>query len=778
MQHSEISAPTSWDLVLIGGGHSHSIVLKQWGANPLPGTRLTLISDTCHTPYSGMLPAHVAGFYRFEESHIDLRPLAEFAGAQFVADRAIGLDLQNRRVLCDRHPPIAFDFLSLDIGSTPTVDPELHPRAIPVKPVPLFLQAWNQTIAEMQRAKERVEPWCVGVVGGGIGGVELALSMQQRLRDLWQQAEIHLFHRNAELAPGHNRTTRDRLLRLLRDRGIRVHLGDGVEMLKAAERRTVVCCRSGSNVTCDRVFWTTHASAPPWIAAAGLATDDRGFLLVDNTLRSVSHPFVFAAGDVATMQNHPRPKAGVFAVRQGKPLYENLRRALRQQPLASFTPQRKYLTLIGTGTGKAIAARGSWCFGPSRLFWHWKDWVDRRFMERFQTFPEMSESADRQTSNPTAGQMKAMRCAGCGAKASGNVLQQALQRLQAERPEAFAAEGAIADLQAPDDAAVTRVPTGKWLAQTVDVFPSLVSDPFVFGQIAANHSLSDLWAVGAEPHSALAIATLPYASEAKQAETLYQILSGALEIFVREQTALVGGHTVEGPQLSLGFACNGWVDDRSFWRKGGAKPGDRLILTKPLGTGTLFAAHARYRADGRWIEAAIATMIRSNGPAARCLHRHGATACTDVTGFGFLGHLLEMLRASQVGAEIDLDRLPLLPGALATASAGFLSSLHPVNARAASAIANDKDFRDRAAYPLLFDPQTSGGLLAAVPAENAEACLTDLRSQPCPDACMVGTAIETPAKTSVDSANALSGTISEIVILESSATRRSQPGTP
>ncbi|MBO1346168.1 MAG: FAD-dependent oxidoreductase [Hormoscilla sp. GUM202] len=372
------------NLVFIGGGHSHAIALRLFGLNPLPGVSLTLITDRSHTPYSGMLPGHVAGFYNFDECHIDLPHLCQFARSQIYIDRAIGLDLENNRILCADRPAVSFDLLSIDIGSTPAKIsvPGAAKYAIAAKPVPQFLQAWNQLISE---TAERRKPIIISIVGGGAGGVELALTMQQRLRKVIgrENVKIHLFHRGRELMNSHNLWVRQRLERILIQRGIQLHLQENVCEVKPAG----VMCESGLTVECDRIFWVTQASAPSWLGESGLTTDSKGFILVESTLRSVSHGQVFAAGDIATMKNYQRPKAGVFAVRQGKPLFENLQQMLLSKPLQPYLPQQEILGLIGTGDGRAIASRGNWGCGPSKLLWVWKDYIDRKFMRLFGDLP-------------------------------------------------------------------------------------------------------------------------------------------------------------------------------------------------------------------------------------------------------------------------------------------------------------------------------------------------------------------------------------------------------
>jgi selenide, water dikinase len=717
------------DLVLIGGGHSHAIVLKLWGMQPIPGVRLTLISDGSDTPYSGMLPGHVAGMYSREECHIDLRSLCQFAGAQFYLDQAIGLDLVNQQVLCADRPPVGFDYLSIDIGSTPAL-PQVFDlnligkTVIPAKPVPQFLQWWNDLFQQLQNHSQLT----LGIVGGGVGGVELALNVQQRLQPQLEQLELHLVSRSATLLPQQNPWVQQYFQQLLTQRGIQIHLQETVESFDGK----VLQCRSGLSIDCDATVWVTQATAPDWLKAAGLAVDERGFVQVDETLQSISHPNVFATGDIAAMIDHPRPKAGVFAVRQGKPLFENLQAVFKGKSLTKYLPQRDYLSLIGTGDGIAVAVRGPIVLdGP--WVWRWKQQIDRRFMRRFRDLkmgPGSELLAGEASIEPPP-----MYCAGCGAKVGSSVLSRVLERIQ---PMIEQRQDVLLGLDSPDDAAVLQVPQGQVLVQTIDYFPTLINDPFLFGKIAVNHSLSDLFAMGAAAHSALAMVTIPYGTASKQEETLFQLLSGAIEMLKTTNTQLVGGHTIVGEQLTFGLSCNGFADPTQLLKKSGMQVGDCLILTKPLGIGALFAAQMRQQARPDWIDRAIEVMLQSNFTASQIFLKAGATACTDVTGFGLLGHLSEMLRASQVAVRLNLDAMPILPGGKEVTQRGIVSSLYAQNQRSQTSIANLEQMATHPLFPLLFDPQTSGGLLAAVPRSELESCLQALRQVGYGQSCGIG----------------------------------------
>ena len=730
--------PVLRDIVLVGGGHSHVGVLKSFGMKPIPGVRITLICTDMHTPYSGMLPGYVAGHYDFDEVHIDLSRLAVFAGARLYRDEVTGLDRINKKVLCRSRPPVPYDQLSINIGSTPQLRqvPGATEFTVAVKPIQRFNDRW---LALLDRVQHHAGKLTIAVVGAGAGGVELLLAMQFRLRNEMQKwgrnpddLVFHLFTDAANILPTHNTSVRRRFDAVLAARGVVVHRNAGVTEVFAGHLKTA----TGDVLATDEIVWVTSAGGAPWLRDTGLELDAVGFINVTDTLQTVTDPNIFAAGDIASMINYKLEKAGVFAVRQGVPLTANLRRAVEGTPLVPYHPQRTWLALISTGDKYAVASRG-WLHFAGTVVWQWKDWIDRRFMTKFQDLTPMDTSAPRTAASATnavklsqeeslqAISAIAMRCGGCGAKVGATVLSRALSNLHpVDRDDV------VIGLKDPDDAAVVRVPPGKAMVHSVDFFRSFIDDPYIFGKVAANHSLGDIWAMGAEAQSATAVVTVPSGLESKVEDVLFQMMTGALEVLNDANCALVGGHTGEGKELALGFAVNGLIDDdpAKILRKSGMRPGDVLILTKPIGTGTLFAAHARLAAKGRWIDAALQSMVVSNRLGAQCLFKHGATACTDLTGFGLLGHLVEMTRPSEVDAELNLSALPLLDGAEECVAAGIVSSLQSANVRLRRALRNQEAMVKHPRYPLIFDPQTAGGLLASVPADRVDACITELHA--------------------------------------------------
>jgi selenide, water dikinase len=376
------------DIVLIGAGHAHIEVLRSFGLKPELGARLTLVTRQPWTPYSGMLPGLIAGLYAFEDAHIDVRPLCAFAGARLILDEAAGIDLAGRGMLCESGASVSFDILSLDIGSTPNTQgaPGAGRHAVAVKPIDGFLARFE---AVRRRVLEKPGKARIAVVGGGAAGVELALAMEGRFRrDIdaaggdARRLSFALIAAEPDILTSFPRRMRRRFREILAARGIEVMAG------KAAVRieEGAVCLDDGEALAFDGMFWATQASAAPWLASTGLKLDAQGFIEVRTTLESVSHAGVFAAGDIACFQARPLPKAGVYAVREGPPLAANLRRAVQARPLKQHRPQRRHLSLISTGERYAIGARNG-LTAEGAWVWRWKDWIDRRFMRRFNDLP-------------------------------------------------------------------------------------------------------------------------------------------------------------------------------------------------------------------------------------------------------------------------------------------------------------------------------------------------------------------------------------------------------
>lgn len=368
-------------LVLVGGGHAHVEVLRRFGLQPMPGVEITLVSPDRHTPYSGMLPGLVAGHYRFDDAHIDLEPLARLAGARFLQTSAGSLAPAQQNLMLADGAVLAYDVLSINVGSTPP-PPELgiegaSQHAIAVKPVKDFLAAWEALAARIRSGEVR----SLAMVGGGAAGVEMLLAMHYGITQ-WRAGlsmRYVLVTDKTQLLANHARGVRTILTRNLARKHMEVHCAERI--LRVEDRNLIA--ESGHLIRADAIFLATGAAAPRWIAASGLALNKNKFINTNKYLQTINHSDVFASGDCATIENHVYPKSGVYAVRQGPPLAENLRRFLNGESLVEYTPQPRTLGLISTGEQHAIA---SW--GPLSLHgnwvWHWKDRIDRKFMARYR----------------------------------------------------------------------------------------------------------------------------------------------------------------------------------------------------------------------------------------------------------------------------------------------------------------------------------------------------------------------------------------------------------
>jgi selenide,water dikinase len=723
------TAPIHTDIVLVGGGHAHVDVLKKFGMRPLAGVRLTLISPDSRTPYSGMLPGYLAGHYNLDEAYIDLRPLCRFAGARFIRAAATGIDLARGEVDCADRPPVPFDHLSLDIGSTPNQSGIAGAeQAVPVKPVDRFLERWQDVEAQIKTAGGSFH---LAVIGAGAGGTEACLALAHRARKMLsaeglatENFSVSLLSDTVDPLPSHNGGTRRRMRRALERLGIAYLGANAVREIGAGH----VGLADGKQLETDATVLITPGAAAPWLKETGLALDDAGFVRVRPTLQSVTDDRVFATGDIAAFEARPLPKSGVYAVRQGPALAENLRRAVRGRALRPYKPQKNTMALISMGVKRAVLSWGPLAAEGNRL-WRFKDWIDRRWMLKYQDLPEMETEAQ------VHPDIDPMRCGGCGAKVPADILHEVLEQL----PPAKADPAILIGLDAPDDAAVLLPPAGKLLVQTVDQFRAFIDDPWMFGRIAANHCLGDIYAMGAKPQSALAAVTLALGTDAKMAGDLDQIMRGAKATLDDADVALIGGHTAEGQELALGLTVNGFADPDQMLRKGGLNLGDAIILTKALGTGVILAADMRQQAPGALVDTAIAGMLQSNGTAAQILLDHGATAATDVTGFGLIGHLGEMAEASGVSVELLSRDVPVLDGIAALFANGIASSLQTGNRRSARKLLGG-NVDDLAIAPL-FDPQTAGGLLAGVPADKAADCVAALVADGFEAAAVIGNAI-------------------------------------
>ena len=670
-------APIRHDLVLAGGGHAHVEVLRALAMKPVPGLRVTLISRSRTAIYSGMVPGYVAGQYDLDEISVNLDRLCVLGGHRFIMGEIEGLDPVAQTFALRGRPALGFDTASINVGSTPDLAaiPGAAEHATPVKPIEGFARHFADWQAET-RARS------IAIVGGGAGGVELALALSARLD---QRAVPHLIDHHpsllSKLPPGAGRWAQKRM----EQRGVSLHLGQRVTEITADGPRTQAL------IPADLTLLVTGSKAPRWIEDSGLSCDERGFMRVGNTLQSRSHPAIFGAGDCVNYDAFPREKAGVFAVRAGPGLADNVRRLALDATPVPTTMQQRGLQLIGDGAGAACAIWGPFVLSaPGRALFRWKDHIDRLWMDRYNHFGAAMVAA-------MEAQPETMRCSGCGGKVGPEILRDTMGEL--------AVSG--------DVAALSEAQVGS-----VDLIRDAFDDPYLFARIAGIHALSDLYAAGATNPRMLSALTLPYAKPAILRRDLEQLKNGLVSLGV----PVIGGHTAEGAELTAALTV---VGDKAPAASTRARVGDALILTKPLGVGLILAGRMLGKVHPHAVETALKHCEQDNAQAARILEPYATGLRTDVTGFGLLGHLQTEV-PDGLGACVSAKAIPLLPGALDAFRAGIRPTILDANQRAtAQALCNAPSPEISG---LLHDPQTSGGLVVSVAQSDVEAVLAALHA--------------------------------------------------
>ena len=378
-------------VVLLGVGHTNAHVLRMWKMEGLSNAQLVCVSNFPVATYSGMFPGVLAGQYTVEEMEIDLVRLANSAGARLILDEVVSLDPDGQQLIFRNRPPLHYDALSIGIGSRPSfkgVEVTDDANLLAVKPMQTFLTRLREKLAALT---PRDEPRKILVVGGGLGSIEIAFCMKHRLDTdpewtgpIKGNADVELITGSEKIGAGLLPGTQDRVATQLKRRGIGLHTGKRVSSIDAGG----IVLTDGKRIDGDLVIWVTSAVPPALVEHLNLQTDESGFISTRPTLQSLTSERVFSVGDTGTMVDSPTAKAGVFAVRQGPVLWENIQRLLDGRSLESYKPQRGFLKLINTGDDRAVAEYmgrsfyGGWC-------WKLKDRIDVKFMRMYQDYSLM-----------------------------------------------------------------------------------------------------------------------------------------------------------------------------------------------------------------------------------------------------------------------------------------------------------------------------------------------------------------------------------------------------
>lgn len=677
-------------LVLVGGGHAHIEVLRRWikWKDEFPNIRLVLISPSAETFYSGMLPGYIAGDYAKKDIMIDLEPLAARSGAIFFKDEVVGIDSLRLELELKSGLKLPYTKVSFDIGSgaMPASFDLSDRHVLATRPFSNLLQKLSEWDEELESQREA----SLLCLGAGAAGFELVFALQKRFPQFQKIALVD----SLDPVPA-------RLKKELERKQIQYHpncsdyelkrMDAGFQFLRPkmeAEGFSHILWAAGARA--HKILWSGHKNA----------LSDRGFIRVNDRLQSKVSADIFAAGDCAEMEDFPYvKKAGVYAVRQSVQLAENLLTELSSEwkSLNSYKPQRRFLRLLNYSDGTAELQYGKFSV-KGRFAWNLKDYIDRKFMRKYSelAMPPMQEP----------------ECSGCGSKLAASSLDKVL---------ADALPGIAAR---KEDIGFYQDKTGRSNYFSIDGFKALPLPPFQVGRIATVHALSDFYASGVKPEVCLANITLARLAPFLAEFDLRELIRGIRSVCSEEGVELVGGQTMEGRESSIALAVYGHGMTAGVpWANGPLQGNRKLILTKPLGTGVLFAARMQGAASGEAIDAAIASMMDSNKAAFDILQDFENIFVTDITGFGLAGHLAEMLQGSTVRLDMDWQQLPLLAEAEDLLQRGYSSRLQLSNQ---TLVRGNKGLA--AAPAIAFDPQTSGGLLVAVPTESAEDIFGRLRA--------------------------------------------------
>ncbi len=684
-----------------------------------PDGMITLVNQGSTTIYSGMLPGVISGKYKLEETLIDLRALASKANVAFVKAEIKGINKNKKELLLAGRPGIEYSLLSLDVGSETNINAKLlfienKDLAIPIKPFFNALKWINSQ--DIYKNDSAAKPFII--IGAGFAGIEIAFALRKR----WPKRHIKLYTK-----PG--KKFNKNIIKSLGTYDIELKVSNEIVKYPA-----LIC-------TGNKQF--------DWLLNSGLPLDQNGRILTKNTLQVLDSPELFAVGDCGVIKGTYRPPSGVWAVRSAVPLARNLENMFKGIRLNRWNPQKNAIQLIDLNSrksgSKAFLSWGMLIIGPYNLISKLKERIDRKFISKFVFNKGMFSTYSLND--------EMIKCRGCAAKLASFPLNSALQKLN------------CSELSSPEDANyIGRLNTGKTLIQSIDGFPSLISDPWLNGRLIAFHACSDIWACGGSVVSAQASVTLPSISNVLQKELLFQVLDGINSALDLQGAKLIGGHTMESMKLneepfSIGIetslSVNGTIGEQEdFWSKGGIKKGDEILISGAIGTGVIFSAFMNGKVNPFDMDNVIMEMNKSKHEVVNYIRQlqkenpnsNVINACTDITGFGLLGHLIEMLKSTNriqlqskkesIVISLELENIETYKGVKRLLSDGFESTLAPSNRTFLENIytGNDEDagiklildniklgsFDYNILLKVLTDPQTCGPLVISCPSIYAE----------------------------------------------------------
>ncbi len=693
--------PINNDLVLIGGGHSHIMLIMELTKKPIRGNRITLISNEIDTPYSGMIPGFIEGIYTWRETHIDLYKLCFKLDIRFIHSEVLGISAINKEISLKNRPKIKFDVLSINTGikSNNKTIKGAHKYCVPVKPISKLS---NNFLNETKKNNNIV------FIGGGAASVELALGLKKRFKNKKSNLKISIITGKNGLLNSFPTKTRNIAKQTLQKTQINVI--EKVEVIEVQKDKLLLSNKTKLKI--DKAILSTNAMPPEWIKKSDITLNKNNFIIVNDKFQT-NYSYVFAAGDVVDFNNQNLSKSGVYAVKSGKPLAKSIRGFIQKKEAVPYKFNKNYLSIIGLSNGLAIATKYNFTF-TSRFCFLLKKFIDQNFVKKFNNLGENNYSNFSDFLNTFDKIVKKsnknipgyqMQCRGCAAKVDFNALKTILPKKIINTSE--------------DAINVKNYPN---LYQSVDMISSIVSDPYLLGKIAANHAISDIIAVNSKLISALMILQLPFSNSEINSRDLEQVTAGASDVFKLTNCSISGGHTMIGKDKDpiIGFSVMGEKKNIvSNKIRSKLKENDILILTEKIGSGIIFSGINNDIIDGYYQIEVLNQMSQGNISFSKISDKLKTLSMTDITGFGLVNHLLNLIKrdSGKTGLTIYPDKIPLFNGVKKALSKKVRSSLFNKNFNTAQKdLVYDRE--TKLIDEILYDPQTVGGLAFIISKEE------------------------------------------------------------
>ena len=606
-------------LVLIGGGHTNVLLIKKWLMSPklIPKIPISIISRDSNLVYSAMFPSVISKSISIEESLIDIKSLAKNAKISFIEEEVKDIDFDSKKIFLSNRPSVDFSKLVLNYGSETRIPREFEAlvkngHAFPIKP---FLRAYD--LIQKEDIFDSVKELPFVIIGSGLAAIEVSYALKKRWR-----------FRHLKLLCDPNKVN-NKILKSL--------LNSNIELV------------DNLNFDYGKILLCTGNKSPFWIQRKSLVSDSYGRLLTNQNLQLKSFSGIFASGDCAVVDSSKRPASGVFAVKVVNTLVHNLKQDIEGRSLKNWLPQRFGLQIVNSFPShypKAFAIYRNFVFGPSFFIWFLKHKIDLYFIKKFRSKKLIMVKGEKNISF--------YDCRGCAAKIPQVVLNKSLINSNLDS-FAFSPEDSVEIYKNDEDT----------ILQSVDGFPALVSDPWLNAKITTLHACSDLWACGAKLSSAQALISLPKVEKEYQSYLFSQCLQGIKSTVKDQGGEFIGGHTFETRSLvnkpySLGIDISLSVqgilkNGAKPWMKSGMNDGDILMMSRPLGVGIYFASQMQNINNLGGSSEIMRNLVQSQQYLIDEIYLFQeqfreslVNAATDITGYGFIGHLKEMVESSNL----------------------------------------------------------------------------------------------------------------------------------